>query len=464
MSVPSWVHDAIFYQIFVDRFANGDPSNDPPNLEAWGSPPSLWGFQGGDLRGIMQKLDYLLDLGINTLYLTPIFQSSSTHRYNTYDYYRIDSKLGSHSDFRALVDAVHAKSMRIILDGVFNHCGRGFWAFNDLLENQDKSPYKDWYFVNHFPIDAYSPGEARDYVSWWRLKSLPKFNTSNPQVRKYLMGVGRYWTEQGIDGWRLDVPNEIDDDSFWAEFRQTVRGVNPDAYLVGEIWEMDPRWANATHFDGLMNYPQRTALLGLLNGSLKVSQFASRVEELLQAYPKVNAYAMMTLAGSHDVERIITLCNGDLRKVQMAYLFLFTYPGAPMVYYGDEVGLEGGKDPDNRRAFPWGAEVWKAGLRTWLQHLIGLRKHLAALRRGSYLRLLVDDTRGCYVYARVLGDEKVIVALNTSNTRRILRVPVGQMGWSEGHILHNQLGKGESVVSGLNLVLSVRPWSGLVLR
>jgi glycosidase len=464
MPVPYWVQDAVFYQIFLDRFANGDPSNDPPNAEPWGSTPTLAGFQGGDLQGILQKLDYLLDLGINVLYLTPIFQASSTHRYNTYDYFRIDSKLGGISDFRALIDAAHANNLRVILDGVFNHCGRGFWAFNDLLENQDKSPYKDWFFVNHFPIEAYSPGEARDYIGWWRLKSLPKFNTGNPEVRQYLMSVARHWTEMGIDGWRLDVPNEIDDDSFWEEFRHTVRAINPEAYLVGEIWEVDPRWANTTHFDGLMNYPQRTALLEFLSGSLKASQFANRVEELLNVYPQANTSAMMTLVGSHDVERILTLFSGDLRKVRLAYLFLFTYPGAPMVYYGDEIGVEGGKDPDNRRAFPWDPGLWKEGLRNWVQRLIGLRKRLPALRRGSYHRLMVDDNRGCYVYARVLGDEKLIVALNTSGTRRNLRVPVGEIGWIDGRILQSQLGEGEFIVSGTDLLINVDPYSGLLLR
>lgn len=464
MPVPYWVQDAVFYQIFPDRFFNGDPSNDVPNQEPWGSPPTLWGFQGGDLRGVVQKLDYLLDLGVTVLYLTPIFLASSTHRYNTYDYFRIDPKLGTMSDFRAMLEAAHSNNLRVVLDGVFNHCGRGFWAFNDILENQDKSPYKDWFHINHFPIDAYSPGEARDYQGWWQLKSLPKFNTSNPAVRDYLMSIARFWTEQGIDGWRLDVPNEIDDDSFWEEFRKTVRAVNPEAYLVGEIWEILPRWVNNTHFDGLMNYPLRTAILGWLNGSIKTTAFADKAEELLKVYPQPNINAMMSMLGSHDTERVLTLVGGDVRKVMLGFLFQFTYPGAPMLYYGDEVGLEGGKDPDNRRAFPWDTANWKDGLRDWVQLLISIRKRTPALRRGSYHRLLVNDTRGCYVFTRVLGDEILVVALNASNTRRNLHIPVETINWQDGRIVHNQLGEGEFIVAGNDLLVNIEPWNGLLLR
>jgi glycosidase len=213
-----------------------------------------------------------------------------------------------------------------------------------------------------------------------------------------------------------------------------------------------------------MNYPQRTALLELLNSSLKVTQFADRVEELLHVYPQANTYAMMSMVGSHDVERILTLCSGDLRKVQIAYLFLFSYPGAPMIYYGDEVGLEGGKDPDNRRAFPWDTGLWKEDLRAWIQRLIGLRKRLPALRRGSFQRLLVDDNRSCYAYARILGEENVLIALNTSNTRRNLRIPVDKLGWGDGRIVQNQMGEGEYIVSGTDLQISINPWSGLLLR
>mgnify|MGYP001823123149 CR=1 FL=1 len=261
MPVPSWVQDSVFYQIFPDRFYNGDQSNDPPNVHPWESKPTIWNFMGGDLGGIIQKFDYLLDLGVTAIYLNPIFQSASNHRYNISDYFKIDPKLGHLKDFHDLLDLAHANNIKVILDGVFNHCGRGFFAFSDLLENQEFSPYKDWFHVNTFPIDAYGTGKSKDYESWWGFKSLPKFNTNTFAVRRYIMDVAQYWIEQGADGWRLDVPNEINDDEFWAEFRYNVKSINNEAYIFGEIWEADTRWVGDAHFDGLMNYPVRDALL-----------------------------------------------------------------------------------------------------------------------------------------------------------------------------------------------------------
>ena len=464
MTVPYWVKDSIFYQIFPDRFANGDPRTDPENVQPWDAAPTGKGFQGGDLRGVIQKLDYLLDLGINAIYLNPIFLSSSYHRYNTSDYFQIDPKVGDMEDFKALIEVAHRNDIHIVLDGVFNHCGRGFFAFNDLLENQDQSPYRNWFHINRFPIDAYSPGDATDYLGWWKLKSLPKFNTENLQVRNYLLKVARYWIEQGADGWRLDVPNEIDDDGFWADFRETVLSVNRDAYLLGEIWEPDPRWANQTHFDDLMNYPVRDALLKFINGSLLPSQFADKVEKMTKLYPRENAYAMYNLVGSHDTERVWTLLGGDQRKVQQAFLFQFAYPGVPTIYYGDEIGLPGGKDPDCRRTFPWEEEKWNTQLRYFVQQLIHLRKRLPALRRGNFTRLLVDDPRGCYAFSRGLGDEKVVAAFNISSARRMLRLPVSTLGWQDGLIVHNLLGDGEYIVSGDSLNVQLSPQSGLWIK
>jgi cyclomaltodextrinase len=462
MTVPYWVEDAIFYQIFPDRFANGDTQNDPPNVQSWGSPPTSWGFQGGDLRGIIDKFDYILDLGVNAIYLNPIFLSNSNHRYNTVDYLKIDPRVGTLEDFHALLETAHSNNVRVILDGVFNHCGRGFFGFNDLLENQDHSPYLDWFYVNKFPLDAYSPGKAEDYKAWWGFKSLPKFNTDNQAVRRYLLNVARYWIEQGSDGWRLDVPNEIDDDSFWLEFRQTVKSINRDAYLVGEIWTVEPRWVGPNHFDGLMNYPLRDAVSDFLNGGfITAAGFADQVEGILKRYPRENAYAMYVTLGSHDTERIYTRLNGDLNKLKLAYSFLLAYPGAPAIYYGDEIGMTGGKDPECRGAFNWNPETWLEELRGWLRALISLRKRYVALRRGSYKRVMVDDRRNVYVFARTLGDEALLVVLNASAAQRHLRLPVKELGWRDGLILHNLLGFEEYIVSGDNLVVSVPPWSGI---
>jgi glycosidase len=464
MTVPYWVEDAVFYQIFPDRFANGDLENDPPNLQAWGTPPTSYGFQGGDLRGIIQKFDYLLDLGITAVYLNPIFQSTSNHRYNTSDYYRIDPKLGDLKDFKALLEVAHLHNVRVILDGVFNHCGRGFFAFNDLLENQQYSPYKDWFTVIGFPLDAYGPGEAQNYLAWWKFKSLPKFNTFNPQVRKYLLGVARYWIEQGADGWRLDVPNEIDDDTFWSEFRHIVKTVNSDAYLTGEIWDGSPRWVGDQHFDGLINYPVRDALLACLTGKIPAIQFVDKVEQQLELYPRENVYAMYNTLGSHDTERVMTVLGGDLDKVKLAYLFQFAYPGTPAIYYGDEIGLEGGRDPDCRRAFPWDTAKWNSDLRSWIQKLIYLRRKTPALRRGDYLPILKEETRSCFAFARCLGEETILVAINTGPTRRQLRLKVDKMGWKDGQIVRDLLGTQEFIVSGDTISFPLPSFCGMWLK
>lgn len=465
MTVPYWVQDAIFYQIFPDRFADGDRTNNPPNVQPWGAPPTIWDFQGGDLRGIIEKFNYLLDLGVTALYLNPIFQSSSNHRYNINDYYAIDPKLGNLGDFQALINIAHHNGVRVVLDGVFNHCGRGFFAFSDLLENQEKSPYRDWFHVQRFPVDAYSEGDAKDYLGWWGHKSLPKLNLSNTAVRRYILNVARFWIEQGADGWRLDVPNEIDDDDFWAEFREVVKSVNRDAYIVGEIWNIDPRWVGESHFDGLMNYPLRDYLLQLLHGGvLSVSQYAGKVESLLTIYPRENVYAMYLPLGSHDTERLLTILGGDVEKVKLAYLFQFAFPGAPALYYGDEVGLTGGKDPECRGAFPWDRKQWNQELHSWVKALISVRKRYPALRRGEYTRVLTDDRKSCYAFARILGDEKILVVMNAGPTRRHMRISVGELGWLDGRILRNVLGEGEYLVSGDSVLIRLQPWSGVLVK
>ena len=465
MTVPKWVHDTVFYQIFPDRFANGDPTNDPPNVRPWSLPPTNKHFQGGDLRGIIEKFDYLLDLGISAIYLNPIFQAPSNHRYNTTDYFKIDPKLGDMADFQALLDLAHRNGVRIILDGVFNHCGRGFFAFADLLENQEDSPYRDWFHPTSFPIDGYSPGEAKQYLAWWGIKSLPKFNTNNPAVRRYLFDVARYWIQQGADGWRLDVPNEIDDDTFWAEFRHVVKSVNPDAYLLGEIWTADPRWVGDQHFDGLMNYPVRECLLRiLLSQTIDATTCTSKMNSLLQMYPRENVYAMFIPLGSHDTERILTKLEDNIDKVKLAFLIQFAFPGAPSIYYGDEIGMRGGKDPECRGTFPWDENQWNHELRAWVKMLIAIRRRNLSLREGEFIHIMTDDRRRIFGFARTLEAEKILVAINASSSRRILHLPIQQLEWEEGRILHNMLGSEEYLVCREHVTITLPPWSGVWLR
>jgi glycosidase len=410
---------------------------------------------------VIQKLDYLLDLGISAIYFNPIFQATSNHRYNTSDYFKIDFKLGTEKDFRSLLDIAHQNGLRIVIDGVFNHCGRGFFAFNDILENQNHSPYLDWFHLNTIPPDAYSPGDAADYEGWWKFKSLPKFNTENPRVRKYIFDVARYWIRLGADGWRLDVPNEINDAGFWDEFRQVVKTENPDAYLVGEIWDGDPKWVGPRSFDGLMNYPIREGLIGLLTENITADVFSEVISRQLGQYARDNVYAMYNPLGSHDTVRIKTALGGDQKKLIMAYTFLMAYPGAPAIYYGDEIGLEGGKDPDCRKAFPWDENAWDRDLRSFLKQLINLRRRKSVLRRGAYQDVFVDGKRAVLAFARVLGEESLLTVLNASDTRRTLTIPVAELHWGDGRIVTDLIANQEFLVSGSDLNLSLEPWSAL---
>ncbi|MGA9397337.1 MAG: glycoside hydrolase family 13 protein [Anaerolineaceae bacterium] len=461
MAVPSWIYDSIFYQIFPDRFANGDTSNDPAGVLAWDAAPSIHGFHGGDLQGIVKHLDYLLELGINAIYLNPIFLSPSTHRYNTVDYYQIDPKLGKMADFTQLIKTAHENGVHVVLDGVFNHTGRGFFAFNDILENQEHSAYKEWYTINHFPVDAYSPGDAVDYHAWWKFKSLPKLNTRNPVVRKYIFDVARYWIEMGADGWRLDVPNEINDDAFWAEFRQVVKKANPEAYLLGEIWEADPRWVGEGHFDGLMNYPLREAIFSFMNQRSSAAEYASKLESLLGRYPMDNVYAMYNLSGSHDVDRLWTSMGGDIKRIKLVFLALFSFPGIPAVYYGDEIGMSGGKDPDCRKAFIWQSERWNQELREWVKKLIAVRKSQDALKKGDFQRLHEEDR--FMVFMRKLHDRQIIVVQNASREIREVSLDAVRYGLGDGSVFSDLLGSETWRVENGLLTIRIQPVSGSFL-
>ena len=434
---PEWVHHAVFYQIFPDRFAKSNRVPKASNLEPWDSPPTVHGYKGGDLLGVVEHLDYLQDLGVTALYFNPVFQSASNHRYHTHDYFQVDPMLGGNAALRELIDALHARDMRIILDGVFNHSSRGFFQFNDILENGRSSAYLDWFHVRKFPLNAYGEGTL-GYDAWWGLPALPKFNTSTQAVREFLWRVGEFWLEFGIDGWRLDVPNEIDDDVFWRTFRQRCLAVNDECYIVGEIWEDASRWLQGDQFDAVMNYPFTRAVFGLVADALnekeiarsgykhieklEVPVFATEVERLLTGYDPAIVAAQFNLLGSHDTPRIMRALSLDEAAVRMAFFLLLTFPGAPCVYYGDEIGLAGGHDPDCREGMPWDEASWNKPLRRFIQTLIQYRKNHTALRTGTYRVLYAaEDT---FAFLRTDTNQQFIGVLNLSKEQRPLRVPL----------------------------------------
>jgi neopullulanase len=446
---PDWVRDAIFYQIFPDRFARSLTVPKPGHLDEWGARPSPHGYQGGDLVGVIERLDYLADLGVNAIYFTPIFQSAANHRYHTHDYDKVDPMLGGNQALRRLLDQAHARGMHVLLDGVFNHASRGFFQFHDILENGQDSAYLDWFTVKSFPLYAYDPDKAPAYGAWWGLPALPKFNTSTPAVREFLWGVGRSWIDFGIDGWRLDVANEIDDDDFWREFRSRVKSANPEAFIVGEVWTEARRWLQGDMWDAVLNYLVTRACIAFFigerldetelrrtslypPGASGAEAFARALETVAGLYhPSVSA-VMLNLLGSHDTARFLTLGRGDRSAILLATMFLMTYTGAPSIYYGDEIGLTGGHDPLNRAAMPWADDMWDLGLLHEFQKLIALRKGNAALRRGTYRTLYARDD--VHVHARELAGETVIVAINAGRDTRRVDIPAA-ISLGEGDVL-----------------------------
>lgn len=433
VDTPAWVADTIFYQIFPDRFAKSEAPEKPSGIESWDSDPTTYGYKGGDLLGVVEHLDYLVGLGITGIYLNPIFQSASNHRYHTHDYLQVDPLLGGDEAFDTLLAACKERGIRVVLDGVFNHASRGFFYFNDVLENGQGSPWRDWFIIDEeFPINAYDHDRPPGYEAWVGLHALPKLNTGNPQMREYLMRVGEYWMRKGIDGWRLDVPDEITTPGFWEEFRERVRAINPEAWIVGEIWHVSTEYLSGGRFDGLMNYVFTEAVLAFTGRERIVkalqddrgynpwppidgNQYAAKIDDLLGIYDWNVQLAQMNLLDSHDTARAITIASEDVRTLELATLLLFTYPGAPTVYYGDEIGLDGGL-PDKwaRKTFPWQDESrWNTALLEHYQCLIRLRRELPVLRQGSYQG--VGATEQSYAFERRLGACSVVVALNTSN-------------------------------------------------
>ena len=418
MTVPAWVKDAIFYQIFPDRFCRSGRYKAVGKFVEWGSKPTRENMFGGNLAGICDKLEYVASLGVNAIYLCPIFKSNSNHRYHTVDYFEIDPVLGTLKDFDKLVRKAHKLGLRVILDGVFNHCSRGFFQFNSLMELGKNSPYVDWFHVHGWPLHAYS-GKP-NYDCWWGYPALPKFNTDNPDVREYLFSVGEYWMKRGIDGWRLDVPNEIDDDSFWQEFRRRIKAINPEAYIVGEIWDEPSRWLKGDQFDGVMNYMLRKAVLAYLfdEKPISLAEFATRLRE---AFPEGCFGVQMNLLGSHDTIRLASLPCSNLQRVKVALALLFFLPGAPCIYYGEEIGMLGGKDPDNRRSFPWDkfAEMQKAPVYDYLKGLIALRNKERVLREGS---LEIAYRAGRLEIIRTLGKKKMTLVVSTAKTDPLFEI------------------------------------------
>ncbi|MCS6830066.1 MAG: alpha amylase N-terminal ig-like domain-containing protein [Armatimonadota bacterium] len=421
--VPAWVADAIFYQIVPDRFLNADRANDPDANKPLDETGRTDQFFGGDLWGVVQKAGYLNQLGVTALYLTPIFTSVTHHKYDTDDYTHVDPHFGGDEALITLCRELKRRGMRLILDGVFNHVGVHFFAFRDLLEKQEKSAYRNWFTVHRFPVKIENPAP---YSAWWGIPYVPKLNHENPEVSDYLLNkVILPWMRRvPFDGWRLDVANEVPD-HFWREFRKQVKRVRPDAVIIGEIWGDATHWLRGDMFDAVMNYPWRGFVLDWVAFRRTTpSVLDDRLRLLAMTYPRAVTYSMYNMLSSHDTHRLRTLCGGDWRKVRLAFLLQMTLPGAPAIYYGDEVGMEGGNIPDNRRPMDWIPPAEGEALRRYVASLVHLRRQHVALRRGDWVTLLTDDSRNVYVYLRQHGKQQVLVAINNGEKSAAVRLKI----------------------------------------
>lgn len=492
-TVPDWTADAVWYQVFVTRFCNGSASNDPPGTQPWNSDWAHPGADdplpletqlyfrsyGGDLQGLRSKFDYLANLGVNTLYLNPIFAAASQHKYDTADHRHIDDTLAiagsaaqltgetadpatwqwSRSDryFLDLVKEAHARGMRVVLDGVFNHAGRDFWAFRDVVEHGKASRFADWFDVTDW-------GPPLQYAAWDGPNGhLPRFHRAgdglHPDVERYLFAVVRRWMDPdgdgdprgGIDGWRLDAADRVPH-GFWRRFREVVKTINPDAVIVGEIWIDASPWLAGDQFDCVTNYCFSRPVIDFLKADASptaTTALADALTKLADRHPLSVDRAMMNLLDSHDTARTVTMLldpanyrsnsgepiplrnllipSGDAyRRQALAVLIQYTWVGAPIVYYGDELGMYGGGDPYCRAPMCWErlqVNGFPGGLPGPYLSLGRLRER-PELRRGACRVLLADDARRLFVYERVLSDSRCIVAINAGPDRQSLSLQV----------------------------------------
>lgn len=436
----------MFYQIFPDRFANGNPNrvinqpkknsfiyateeDEPFYIKNKENEIVRWDFFGGNFKGIQDKIPYLQELGITALYLNPIFEASSNHRYDTNDYFKVDSILGTEEEFRSLIAALHTAGIAVVLDGVFSHVGKnsryfnisGFYGENSGAARDPQSPYRDWFTFNHYP---------NDYKSWWGVADLPEVRKENPSFQEFIYGdldsVLSKWTSMGVDGWRLDVADELTDD-FIAGIRKNLLSYQ-EKILIGEVWEdasnkiaYDTRrkYVFGDHLQGVMNYPLRQQILDILKQSRSLQDICEEMIRYQENYPADFYYNQLNNIGTHDTERILTMLDGSVEALDQAWGLMFMMPGIPCIYYGDEAGLTGGKDPDNRKFFPWKSinpRLFK-NCQKWIER----RKKYDVLKNGQFFPFY-SKTQKIFGIIRYSGNDYVIYAINLSDQEQSLNV------------------------------------------
>lgn len=413
---PDWSRGAVYYQIFPERFAVGNPSKSLHDYARWDAQPTRENFLGGDLEGIRQKLPYLASLGAECLYLTPVFAADFNHKYAARDYFRVDPDFGTNGELAALVSQAHARGIRVLLDGVFNHCGVHFAPFQDLMKNGEASPFRDWFYVKRWPIEV----DPACYECVGDYPYMPRLRTPNPEVREFILKAMLYWLDEaGIDGWRLDVADEIDVSTL-RYLREGVKARHPEALLLGETWGDAGRLVSeGGALDAAMNYLFRDAMVDYFaKGAIDEAQLDGRLQRMLMKYPDDVNLRMYNCLGSHDTARFLTESGGEAWRLKLAVAFQMLFPGSPAVYYGDEIGMAGANDPLCRAGMAW--ERADEGLLDWTRRWIALRKRSRAVRLGSYKTLLADPEKGLFAFERVYEGERLAAAFNRGGAAQTL--------------------------------------------
>lgn len=432
---PKWVNDTVWYQIFPERFCNGNPSNDPEGVKPWKEEGKVTNgeFYGGDLKGITNKIAYLKELGITGIYLTPINLSPSSHKYDTTDYEVIDPHFGTEEEFKELVECAHNAGIKVMLDGVFNHSGEQFAPWQDVRQKGPESEYFDWFFINKWPYDSAAwNAKNGDYYTFAFFDNMPKLNTNNPAVQEYFLSVCEKWvTTYKVDGIRLDVANELSH-TFCKKLRERLKSIAPDVYILGEIWHDSIAWLRGDEFDAVMNYPLAESMKDFwLEKEATNDDFEMTINRLFTRYMQQTNDVLFNLLDSHDTKRLRSQVSGEGEFYQLLAI-LFAMPGSPCIYYGTEILMEGDYDPDCRRCMPW--SKIEAGQ---FDKSIAIVKQLIALRqREELLRSRNFHFPRTYPNERLIqflkagwGKDGIEVLLNCSEEKQILE-PGGEILFS----------------------------------
>lgn len=497
LDVPEWSRGAIIYQIFPDRFADGDPSLTPADADPWGAPPRSRRFQGGDLWGVAQHAGYLEELGVDAVYFNPVFESPSNHGYDAVDYFNVDPRLGGNDALAAVVTELHSRGIKVILDASFNHCHPRFFAFADVAERGRRSEYWEWFDVKQHPLTVtirpevarrlygdraehfldYHRGSAQDagleiieaaddgppvepsYAAWYGVPTMPLVQLSNPATRSYFLDVATHWLiEYDIDGWRMDVARYVDAD-FWVDFRRTVKKAKPDAYLIAEIMGDAMPWLQGDRFDATMNYQFRELAADYFARSLINSEeFLDGLTRMYARYCPGVVAASQNLLGSHDTPRFLTVAGDDPHRVALAVFAQLTLPGAPGLYYGDEIGMTGGEDPGSRGAFPWHSRAsWNNDLLERTRELAAVRRNHPALKDGDFSIIWTGEDG--FAFTRTSESERLLIAVNRSDRTAAFVAPLASEAatvvWGQGQV---QVEQRQIEVKG------IPAWSGLIAR